>query len=128
MLHDIAQDPIIRGDKVSRWCSQDNCPSSGANSGVNDHQVDCSLREELIGGAQDKGRLEDILRLDGVTDINYLCLRIDAKDDPFRGGNIGISQTEVSGQGYYGAHNSSYGTFRVTMEVMIKSTTSMMVS
>jgi len=66
--------------------------------------MDCLPGEELIGCAQHKGSLGDILGFNRVANINQLYLRIDTEYYPFHSSYIGVSQTEVGSQGYYGTH------------------------
>ncbi len=103
-MENVAQDTVIGGDKISQRCSQDDGSSPGADSGVDNHHVDCSFGEEPVYRAQNEGSLGDILRLNSMTDINELCPRIDTKYYPFHSSYIGIGQAKVRGQGYYGTH------------------------
>jgi hypothetical protein len=55
--------------------------------------MDGPLREEGICPAQDKGSLDNILRLNGMTDINQPDLRVNTQYYPLHLGYIGIGQT-----------------------------------
>jgi len=107
LLYYVAQYAVIGGNKVSPWGSKNNSPPPGANPGINHYQVDCFLREELIGRAQDKGGLRDILRSNGMADINQPRIRIDTEYYSFHSRHIGIGKAEVGGQGNYGTHPHS---------------------
>ena len=105
VLNDIAEDAIVRSDEISRGCPEDNGFSRGAYSGIDHHQVDGAMGKELADRAQDKSRLRNILRFDGMADIDESGIGIDAQDYPFHGGDIGIRQSEIGGQGNYGTHD-----------------------
>ena len=58
----------------------------------------------VAGCAKNKGCLGNILWLNRVADIDEPRLRIDTKYYPLHSCYIGVSQAEISGQGYYGTH------------------------
>jgi len=66
--------------------------------------MDCLPGEIAMGSIEDKSSLENILLLDGMGNVNDVSLRIDAQNDAFHHGNVGITEAKVSGQGYYGSH------------------------
>jgi hypothetical protein len=60
--------------------------------------------EIAIGSIKDKSSFENILLLDGMCNVNDLSLRINAQNDAFHDGDVGITEAKVSGQGYYRSH------------------------
>jgi hypothetical protein len=66
--------------------------------------MDCLLGKILMCRAQNKGSLRDILGLNGVAYVNQPGLGVNVQNDPLHRRDIGIRESEIGGQRYYGSH------------------------
>lgn len=67
--------------------------------------MNCPLGEEVVGGAKNEGSLMDVLWLNGMGNINYHSLGIDAEYYPLHDADVGISEPKIGNQGDYIAHS-----------------------
>ena len=67
--------------------------------------MDAIFGEIAIGDVKNKSSLGNILWFNRVGDINNVGLGVNAQDNAFYNGNIGVSGAKIGGQCYYGIHS-----------------------
>src|SRR3954453_1926978 len=120
--------PAMEGGRDVRWCRQDDdvylgvaqdigkdavggaeeaVPASGqrdrmpraADTGIDDHQVDCSAGEAVPGPAQHVGRGSNVAGSDMMSDVNQDDGRSVAQQHPLQLGDVGIHGAEIGEEG-----------------------------
>src|SRR5215471_11458573 len=84
-------------DRIDSLCVAGECkrPTRTSDAGIHNDNMDRTIREIPPGFIKDKGRLENVIRRDVVSDIDDLNVRSNSENDAFHGSHKGILQAEI---------------------------------
>ena len=86
---------VIGGDEYVLLCRDQQRPALAPHSRINDDQVNCIRREVRVCLCDGKRTVENVKRLNGVTNVDNLRGRINAQNHALHGAYKIVVNTEV---------------------------------